>query len=48
MNEVLRQEKKYLLPLPEARRLGGQLSAVMKADIHNGGGVRVPHPVALF
>ena len=36
MVEVLRQEKKYLLPLPEARRLSGRLQAVMLQDSHNG------------
>lgn len=36
MNEVLRQEKKYLLPVQEALRLSGRLSAVMHMDSHNG------------
>ena len=43
MVEVLRQEKKYLLPLTEARRLSGRLGAVMLKDSHNGlgGGYRI-------
>lgn len=36
VNEVLRQEKKYLLPLQEARQLSGRLAAVMIQDGHNG------------
>lgn len=36
MNEVLRQEKKYLLPMQEAMRLGRRLGTVMLQDSHNG------------
>lgn len=36
MNEVFRQEKKYLLTDPEARRLGARLGGVMIEDAHNG------------
>ena len=47
MVEVLRQEKKYLLPLTEARRLSGRLGAVMLKDSHNGLG-GVPYPLAVL
>lgn len=36
MNEVLRQEKKYLLTAAEARCLGAHLGRVMIEDAHNG------------
>lgn len=36
MNEVLRQEQKYLLTLPESARLRAKLEAVMRPDAHNG------------
>lgn len=36
MNEVLRQEKKYLLPMQEAICLGRRLGTVMLKDSHNG------------
>lgn len=36
MNEVLRQEKKYLMNLIEGERLCGQLRKVMLEDKHNG------------
>lgn len=38
MDEVLRQEKKYLITLPDARQLSRRLSEVMLPDIHNGSG----------
>ncbi len=42
MNEVLRQEKKYLVMLADAQRLYHRLAAVMLPDEHNGGtGYRV-------
>lgn len=36
MNEVLRQEKKYLINMVLARRLGAYLSAAMAEDAHGG------------
>lgn len=36
MNEVLRQEKKYLMNMVDMRRLSGQLRRVMIPDAHNG------------
>lgn len=36
MNEVFRQEKKYLLTDAEARRLGAHLGRIMIEDTHNG------------
>lgn len=36
MNEVLRQEKKYLMNMVDMRRLSGQLRKVMLSDSHNG------------
>ena len=36
MNEVLRQEKKYLLTAADAQRLGAHLDGVMIQDEHNG------------
>lgn len=36
MNEVLRQEKKYLLTAADAQRLGAYLGGVMLQDEHNG------------
>lgn len=36
MNEVLRQEKKYLLTAADALRLGARLGSVMLEDEHNG------------
>ncbi len=36
MNEVLRQEKKFLIPLPDAQRLAAKLGAIMIPDSHNG------------
>lgn len=36
MNEVLRQEKKYLLTLEEATRHIGFLQQIMRQDVHNG------------
>ena len=36
MNEVYRQEKKYLMNLAAAERLSGLLEPVMAADSHNG------------
>lgn len=36
MNEVLRQEKKYLLTAADARLLGARLGGVMMEDEHNG------------
>ena len=38
MDEVLRQEKKYLITLPDARQLSRRLSEVMRPDQHNGNG----------
>lgn len=35
MNEVLRQEKKYLLNIVNARLLDGRLGAIMEQDAHN-------------
>ena len=37
MNEVLRQEKKYLITLPQVYQLGSKLSQVMAEDSHNQG-----------
>ena len=37
MNEVLRQEKKYLITLPEVYQYGAYLSQVMAEDPHNKG-----------
>lgn len=36
MNEVLREEKKYLMSVTESQRLHGRLGSVMKEDAHNG------------
>lgn len=36
MNEVLRQEKKYLMNTVDLQRLSGRLEAVMIQDAHNG------------
>ena len=36
MNEVLRQEKKYLMTVADASRLASRLERVMMADAHNG------------
>lgn len=36
MNEVLRQEKKYLMNLVSMKRLSGRLAQVMIEDPHNG------------
>ncbi len=36
MNEVLRQEKKYLITEPDGQKLCGLLSRVMMEDSHNG------------
>lgn len=36
MNEVLRQEKKYLMNIPDVKRLSGRLSQVLMEDQHNG------------
>lgn len=36
LNEVLRQEKKYLITLADARRLGHSLGGMMLRDEHNG------------
>ncbi len=36
MNEVLRQEKKYLMNIDEMKRLSGKLSQVLMEDKHNG------------
>lgn len=36
MNQVLREEKKFLLSLPEFIRLSHRLSQVMQEDPHNG------------
>ncbi len=36
MNEVLRQEKKYLMNIYEMKRLSGKLSQVLMEDKHNG------------
>lgn len=36
MNQVLREEKKFLLSLPEFIRLSHRLSHVMQEDPHNG------------
>ena len=36
MNEVLRQEKKYLMNMVDMRLLSGQLRKVMISDAHNG------------
>lgn len=36
MNEVLRQEKKYLMNQVDCLKLQHQLENVMMADIHNG------------
>lgn len=36
MNEVLRQEKKYLMTVSDSQRLGGLLGRVMIEDAHNG------------
>lgn len=36
MNEVYRQEKKYLMHLADARRLSGLLASLMMEDAHNG------------
>ncbi len=38
MNEVIRQEKKYLLTLPQGARLSGYLREIMHSDEHNGSG----------
>ena len=35
MNEVLRQEKKFLINLPQVYDLGYKLSQVMREDVHN-------------
>lgn len=35
MNEVLRQEKKYLINLPQVYTLGNKLAQIMHEDIHN-------------
>ena len=37
MNEVLRQEKKYLITLPQVYTLGNKLSQVLAEDAHNKG-----------
>lgn len=37
MNEVLRQEKKYLITLPQVYALGSKLSQVLAEDSHNRG-----------
>lgn len=36
MNEVLRQEKKYLMTAADSRKLGARLGNVMAEDAHNG------------
>ena len=36
MNEVLRQEKKYLMNMADVKRLSGKLSQVLMEDKHNG------------
>ena len=36
MNEVLRQEKKYLMTIQNVKRLSGKLSQVLTEDRHNG------------
>lgn len=36
MNEVLRQEKKYLMTLTDMQRLSGSLECIMMQDPHNG------------
>lgn len=36
MNEVLRQEKKYLMTVRDVKRLSGKLSQVLMEDSHNG------------
>lgn len=36
MNEVLRQEKKFFMTLPDMQRLSGRLDQVMIPDPHNG------------
>lgn len=36
MNEVLRQEKKYLLSLEQYRRLDNTFEKVLRPDVHNG------------
>lgn len=36
MNEVLRQEKKYLMTAADSRKLGARLRNVMAEDVHNG------------
>ena len=38
MNEVMRQEKKYLINLADGQRLCSQLGSVMLQDEHNGAG----------
>lgn len=36
MNEVLRQEKKYLMNMADVKRLSGKLSQALMEDDHNG------------
>lgn len=36
VNEVFRQEKKYLMTIADGQALGGRLGAVMREDGHNG------------